>query len=63
MKRLAVLCWVLLFCPGCASDGDKGQWAEFWKDVRGDNMQMRNSFAGPRSMDAPSEPMKPPDLP
>jgi hypothetical protein len=23
---------------GCASD--KGQWDEFWKDVRGDNMKM-----------------------
>jgi len=40
MKTFAVLC-VLFFCWGCASDSDKGQWDEFWKDLRGDNMKMR----------------------
>jgi hypothetical protein len=38
-------CWyvfavVVLFGLGCAAD-EKGQWDEFWKDVRGDNMKMR----------------------
>ena len=47
MKRLGVLVCALLFCvAGCAGDGDKGQWSEFWKDVRGDNMKMRNDFPG-----------------
>ena len=46
MKRL----WVLLLCAlwvglaGCAGDGDKRQWEEFWKDARGDNMKMRNDM-------------------
>jgi hypothetical protein len=31
---------VLLLGLGCAAD-DKGQWDEFWKDVRGENMKMR----------------------
>jgi hypothetical protein len=42
MMRLRLLGFALflgLGC-GCASDGDKGQWDEFWKDVRGDNMKM-----------------------
>jgi hypothetical protein len=34
---------------GCASEGDKGQWDEVWKDLRGDNMQMRNDFSGMRA--------------
>jgi hypothetical protein len=41
MKRLWVLCCALLFVAGCAADGDKGKWDEFWKDLRGDNMQMK----------------------
>ena len=51
MKRLWVLLCALLFCAGCASDGNQGQWDEFWKDARGDNMKMRNDFAGPRGID------------
>jgi len=44
MKRL---CWFCIVCVvllglGCASD--KGQWDEFFKDVRGDNMKMKSSF-------------------
>jgi hypothetical protein len=44
MKRLIFLflCASSLFCGlGCAGDGDKGKWDEFWKDVRGDNQKMR----------------------
>jgi hypothetical protein len=32
---------VLFFATGCASAGGKDQWADFWKDLRGDNMEMR----------------------
>jgi hypothetical protein len=47
MKRCRVLLCALLFgLAGCAADGDKGQWNEFWKDLRGDNMKMRNDFMG-----------------
>jgi hypothetical protein len=43
MKRLRVLlCALLLAGAGCASNG---QWDEFWKDLRGDNMKMRNDFS------------------
>jgi hypothetical protein len=48
MKRLCVLRCALIgavaFC-GCASEGHKGQWDDFWKDVRGDNMQMKTDFS------------------
>jgi hypothetical protein len=44
MRRLRALVFVLpimlLFGAGCTSDADKAQWAEFWKDARGDNMEM-----------------------
>jgi len=46
MKRLCLLVCALLFCAGCDSDGDKGPWDAFKKDLRGDNMQMRNDFSG-----------------
>lgn len=46
MKRLCVMLCALAFC-GCLSDSDKKQWNEAWKDLRGDNMQMRNNFATP----------------
>jgi hypothetical protein len=35
-----------LFCLGCATEGQKSQWEEVWKDARGDNMQMRGDFSG-----------------
>jgi hypothetical protein len=41
MKRLWLLLCALLFGLGCASEGDKQQWNEAMKDLRGDNMQMR----------------------
>jgi hypothetical protein len=44
MKRLRVLlCALLLVGAGCASDSHA--WDEFWKDLRGDNMKMRNDFS------------------
>jgi hypothetical protein len=46
MKRLCVLLCALFLVAGCASDGDKGAWDEFWKDLRGDNMEMKNDFVG-----------------
>jgi hypothetical protein len=41
MKRLCVFAIIACLGFGCAADGDKGQWDEFWKDLRGDNMKMR----------------------
>jgi hypothetical protein len=58
MRRLGMLACALLFCLGCSSDGDKGQWDEFWKDLRGDNMKMRNDFTGPRRTEDVSPPVK-----
>jgi hypothetical protein len=44
MRRLCAIAFALLFGllsgSGCASEDGKGQWDEFWKDLRGDNMQM-----------------------
>jgi hypothetical protein len=37
---------ILLLSAGCAADGDKAQWDEFWKDLRGDNMKMRSDPSG-----------------
>jgi hypothetical protein len=45
MRYRCVLAVVLLLGLGCAAD-DKGQWDEFWKDVRGDNMKMRSEIWG-----------------
>jgi hypothetical protein len=42
MRYLCVLVFVAFLGVGCAADSDKGQWDEFWKDVRGDNMKMRS---------------------
>ena len=45
MKRRCLLLAVLLSSLGCASVGDKAQWDEAWKDLRGDNMQMHGNFS------------------
>jgi hypothetical protein len=45
MKLLRVSLCALVFGVGCASEGE---WDEFWKDLRGDNMKMRNDFSGTR---------------
>jgi hypothetical protein len=58
MRRLfavaAALLVTLLLSPGCASDSDKAQWAEFWKDVRGENMEM-GSHSTPAPLKAPDQ--------
>ncbi len=41
MKQLCVLFCALFFIGGCAAD----QWAEFNKDLRGDNMKMKSDFS------------------
>ncbi len=46
MKRLIVLC-LLLLAAGCASEGSKSQWDEFFKDLRGDNMKMKSDLFSP----------------
>jgi hypothetical protein len=45
MKRLYLVVCALCLGLGCASEGGQGQWDEFWKDVRGENMQMRGGFS------------------
>jgi hypothetical protein len=49
MKRLVAIACILCFVGGCASDG---QWDAFWKDLRGDNMQMQSNFAGSDEKDS-----------
>jgi len=51
MIRSCLLLCALLFSLGCAAEGNNGQWDEVLKDLRGDNMQMRSSFADTRSLD------------
>jgi hypothetical protein len=46
MPRFCVLLCAVFLGLGCASDDDKGQWDAFWKDLRGDNMQMRSGLSG-----------------
>jgi hypothetical protein len=47
MIRLWVLlCALIMGLAGCATEGQKGSWDEFWKDLRGDNMKMRNDMPG-----------------
>jgi hypothetical protein len=42
MMRVSAFVVVLFIAAGCATEGDKAQWNEFWKDLRGDNMQMQS---------------------
>jgi hypothetical protein len=58
MKRLCVALCALLFVLGCASDGDKGEWDEFWKDLRGDNMKMHSDFSRTRRGESQPAPVK-----
>jgi hypothetical protein len=58
MKRLCLITCLLLFGVGCEADGNKGQWDEFWKDLRGDNMRMSSEPA--RTTPMGDQPAKPP---
>jgi|SoiMetStandDraft_2_1073263.scaffolds.fasta_scaffold1834269_1 hypothetical protein len=50
MRRRCVFALVLLAGFGCAL-GDRAQWEEVWKDLRGDNMQMKMHYDdGPEGM-------------
>jgi hypothetical protein len=49
MRAFWLIAFLLFTMTGCATEGDKGQWAEFWKDLRGDNMKMRYDMGGTRS--------------
>jgi hypothetical protein len=42
MRRALALVVLLFLTTGCATEADKAQWGEFWKDVRGDNMKMQS---------------------
>jgi hypothetical protein len=50
LKHLCVLVCALLFGVGCASDGDRAKGDDALKDLRGDNMQMRNNYSGTAGM-------------
>jgi hypothetical protein len=51
MRHLCVLVFALCFGAGCAADGQKSEWDAFWKDVRGDNMEMRGFGRGEQRRD------------
>jgi len=51
MRCLGIFLCALLVGAGCASEANKAQWDEVWKDLRGDNMQMRNNFADTTALD------------
>ena len=61
MWRVRILSCALLFCLGCTSGGESGQWDEFWKDLRGDNVKMRYDFSGNSDLENASTPIKRPD--
>lgn len=52
MKWLILLLGALLCGAGCASD--KGEWAEFWKDVKGENMEMQYDFSRSKGLEEKS---------
>jgi hypothetical protein len=57
MRHRCAFAVVLLLGLGCAG-GDKGQWDEFWKDVRGDNMKMRSDPWGKEETVSPPAPAR-----
>ena len=42
MLRISAVVAMLFIAAGCATEGDRAQWNEAWKDLRGDNMQMQS---------------------
>jgi hypothetical protein len=55
MVRLCLMVLALGLAAGCAAEGQKSPFAEALKDLRGDNMQMRSSFAGLTASDYESK--------
>src|SRR5262245_65939065 len=45
MRRLGLFALAVVLGLGCATESHQGPWDEFWKDLRGDNQQMRSSGA------------------
>jgi hypothetical protein len=45
MTRLCVLAIALLCGLGCAADGNRGAWDDVWRDLKGDNMEMKSDGA------------------
>ena len=58
LPLLGMLAFALLLGLGCAAPGEKGQWDDFWKDLRGDNMRMRSGIEALRE---PSASIKSPE--
>jgi hypothetical protein len=59
MKRLWVLLCAVWVCAGCATEGDRAQWEEVKRELRGDNMRMRNDFTGTSSLESQPGQLKP----
>jgi hypothetical protein len=53
MGRPVLLVCALLGCLGCAAEGPNGDWDEFKRDLRGDNMQMHSGGPGIQGMMVP----------
>jgi hypothetical protein len=47
MNRLFFLVGAMLLCAGCASETDRVMWESAMKDLRGDNMQMKDGVLDP----------------
>ena len=45
MLRISAVVAMLFIAAGCATEGDRAQWNEVWKDLRGDNLQMQSDKA------------------
>jgi hypothetical protein len=46
VRRISLLLLAVGLVAGCAVNGDKSQWDDFWKDLRGDNMKMMSDRTG-----------------
>ena len=40
MNHLRIFLCLLALCTGCTTAGDRAQWEEAMKDLRGENMEM-----------------------